>query len=272
MSRNDTLRVGTVPFLVARPLDNGLEREHGIELVRDVPSRLVEALRAGELDVALVSSIELFRRPGYRYLDGLGVSGHAEVSSVQVFLRCALESVSRVALDPASRAARTLVRVLFAERRLAPTFIDVPFGADPRSIVADAWLRIGDEALRETLAADAPPTFNPSAAWRELTGLPFVFASWIVRPGVDIEPFRSAFAAARARGAARAEAVADAAATAWSIPQHAARHYLLEECLFEPGDAMRPSLFELRDRAAAIGLCEPDLAPEAVAIEDVRVP
>ena len=81
------LRIGTVAYLVAEPLHRGLEDEPGVELVREVPSRLVADLRAGAVDVALVSSIELFRAPGYAYLDGPAVTGRGEVVSVQVFLR-----------------------------------------------------------------------------------------------------------------------------------------------------------------------------------------
>src|SRR5262245_30857399 len=102
------LRVGTVPYLVARPLDLGLASEPGIELVRAVPAELVAGLRDGTLDVALSSSIELFRRPGYRYLDGLAVAGRGRVSSVQLFLRRTLADVRRVALDPASRTSAVL--------------------------------------------------------------------------------------------------------------------------------------------------------------------
>ncbi len=258
------LRIGTVPFLVARPLDSGLEDE--VELVCDVPARLVAKLREGELDVALVSSIELFRRPGYRYVDGLAVAGKGHVSSVQVFLRRPLAEVRTIALDPRSRAAASLVAVLLPDREL----VEVGLDDDPREASADAWLRIGDEALREALVDDAPPVFNPSATWTEVTGLPFVFAAWIVRPGVDVEPLLTALARARARGASRIEELATEAATRWSIPHAAARTYLAEECLFEPGAALRASLFEFRDRAARVGLCEPDLEPEAV--EGLRVP
>ncbi len=260
-----------MPFLVARPLDSGLEDEPALELVRDVPARLVERLRAGELDVALVSSIELFRRTGYRYLDGLAVAGARAVSSVQVFLRTPLEEVRRLALDPASRAAAALVRVLLADRGLSPELVLVPDGADPRAADADAWLQIGDRALREHLAPGSPPVFNPSAAWREATGLPFVFAAWIVRPDVEVEPHLSAFARARERGAARVLDLADAAAREWSIPAEAARRYLADECLYEPGASMRASLFAFRDRAARLGLCEGGLAPEALALEGSHV-
>lgn len=280
----DALRVGTVPYLVGRPLDDGLEHEPGIELVRRVPAELVRDLRAGELDVALVSSIELFRRPDYRYLAGLGVVGRGYVASVQVFLRTALSDVRRIALDPASRTAATLVRVLLDPRSPLPPpnelpqrapieFIEVPAGQDPRDFhiegqsgPADAWLRIGDAALRETLAPDAPPAFNPAGAWQQLTGLPFVFAVWIVRPGVVIEPHVAAFARARRRGAQRVPELADEAAATWQLPRDACRRYLDEECRYSGGPELDQSLLRFRDAAAALELCQAGLAPRPVAV------
>lgn len=264
MSRS-VLHVGTVPYLVGRPLDCGLETEPGVRVTRAVPSALVEGLRRGELDVALVSSIELFRRPGYRYVADLAVAGAGSVGSVQVFLRRPIEDVRTIALDPASRTAATLVQVLLAPRhtgRDAVDFHTVPLGTDPRSAECDAWLAIGDAALRTTLASDAPPTFNPSAEWQRATGLPFVFAVWIVRPGIELENDQiAAFGRARARGAARIDALAHEASREWNLPAAACRHYLSEECRYEPGPDMERALLAFRDRAAEIGLCEAGLAP-----------
>ena len=261
------LRVGTVPYLVARPLDHGLGDEPGIELCPDVPARLVARLRAGELDVALVSSIELFRQPGYGYLDGVAVAGEGGVSSVCVFLRRSIEEVRTVALDPASRTAATLTQVVWpleggAER---PKFVELDPDVDPRSADTDAWLRIGDAALREALDPASPEAFLPSAAFAATTGLPFVFAVWVVRPGVDLTPCLDAFAAARARGAARVPELAREAAAAWSIPEEAALRYLAEEILYEPGERLGPSLTAFRDGAAPLGLCRGDLTPAPLA-------
>lgn len=261
------LRVGSVPYLVGRPLDLGLAQEPGIELSHDVPAVLVERLRRGEVDVALVSSIELFRRPGYGYLDGIGVCGRGFVGSVQLFLRKPLEAVARVALDPSSRAARTLLRVLLAERAQgAPEFVDLPAGEDPRRAAADAWLRIGDAALRETLLEDLP-AFNPSQEWARRTGLPFVFAPWIVAPGVDLEPHAGAFLRARQRGAAAIEAIADEAARRWALPRAGCEEYLAAECAYEV-EEMDASLREFRDRAAALGLCRGDLDPRPILLPE----
>jgi len=259
------LRVGSVPYLVGRPLDLGLENEPGIELVRDVPARLVEGLRSGDLDVALVSSIELFRRPGYRYLPAVAVAGRGTVASVQVFLRKPLDQVRTIALDPSSRTAATLVRVLLAARPDGgPDFLEVAPGEDPRDAEADGWLRIGDPALREAWAANAPKLWNPSRAWTERTGLPFVFAPWIVRPGVEIEPHLAAFARSRLVGARRIGELAARAAREWDLPVGPCTTYLAEECVYEPGPQMHAALTAFRDAAAPLGLCDGRLDPRPV--------
>lgn len=268
------LSVGTVPYLVGRPLDLELEDEPGIRLSRHVPAELVARLRAGEIDVALVSSIELFRARGYRYLEGGAVAGAGHVGSVQVFLRANVAELRRVALDPSSRTAATLVRVLFerpldregsGRPRAACTFVEVAPGVDPRAVEADAWLRIGDAALVEHVREPELPVLNPSREWARRTGLPFVFACWIVRSGVELEPEHlEAFARARDRGIARRVELARQAAAEWALPFEACRHYLVEECLYTPGAALGPALRRFRDEAAALGLCDGTLAPEPI--------
>jgi chorismate dehydratase len=228
------LKVGSVPYLVGRPLNFGLEREPGIELSFDVPARLSHDLRTGALDVALVSSIELFRHPGSTYLPGLGVIGEGYVGSVQVFLNKPLAEIRAVHLDPVSRTGQTLVQVLAHQAAGMPrdlAFIEVPFGEDPRATASDAWLRIGDRALEEHLR-EGLPHYNPSEAWVQLTGLPFVFAAWIARPGIDLEPYRDAFEAAAARGQAQAQDLARASAQESQLDPAAVVHYLCNECSF----------------------------------------
>jgi chorismate dehydratase len=266
-----SLRVGTVPYLVARPLNLGLERERDFELVRAVPAQLIDGLRDGSLDVALVSSIELFRAPGYGYLAGPAVAGRGFVASVQVFLRRPVGELRSIVLDPASRTAQVLAQITLERRERGLHFVEVPLGVDPR-VVAQAedhggWLRIGDAALAEYLGPNAPRVFNPSEAWTADTQLPFVFALWIVRPGVELSGAQlAAFANARARGAANAEGLARDASRAWNLPLAACRKYLLEECRYDPGAELEPALLALRDAGAALGLCRGDLVPRAISV------
>jgi chorismate dehydratase len=266
-----TLRVGTPPYLVARPLNEGLDRASGMSLVLDVPARLIQGLRDGSLDAALVSAIELFRSPGYRSLVGPAVTGRGFVASVQVFLRKPLGDVRSVALDPASRAGRTLTRIVLPERAGGtPHFIDVPLGTDPAAVEADAWLAIGDPALRTYLSPGSPPVFNPSQAWVELTGLPYVFAVWIVRPGVTLtDRHLEHFAEAQSRGAAALESLCVEASRTWGLPLEACRRYLAEECAFAAGSELEASLAELQRRAAPLALCHPDLRAVPIPVPTV---
>ena len=258
------LRVGTVPYLVARPLDWGLEEEPGIELTRAVPAKLVESLRSGELDVALVSSIELFRQPGYSYLSDLAVAAFGHISSVLMFHNCRLEELKSVALDPASRAARALLQIVLSERGVTPEWVDVPSGEDPRYAGCDGWLRIGDAALKEYVDPTTPEAFCPSAAWRELTGLPFPYAVWIVRPGVDIRPHLEAFTSARERGAKALSHLIEVGADTWNLEPEFVHRYLALESHYQLGEQLPLALDELRDRAAQIGLCEAHHDPRAI--------
>jgi chorismate dehydratase len=259
---NQKLRVGSVPYLVGRPVDEGLAREPGIEFSRAVPAHLARGLLDGSLDVGLVSSIELFRLPGASYLDGPCIAGEGRVSSVQVFLRRPPSEVRRLASDPASRTTVVLAQIVWPGPR--PELVEVPEGTDPRSVEADAWVRIGDAALREHLAPGSPPVFNPSEAWRARTGLPFVFALWVARAGIDLEPWLPAFLRSRALGAARLAELAEEAAAAWRVSPAATRRYLFEECLFDAGDRLEPSLFAFRDAAAALALAPGHVRPARI--------
>jgi chorismate dehydratase len=278
MSRSASLRVGSVPYLVARPIDGGLGDEPEIELSHALPARLVEQLRAGEVDVALVSSIELFRREGYGYLSGSAIMGQGFVASVQVFLRRPVEELRTVALDPASRTAQALTRVTLIERarregRSEPRFIEVELDVDPQEVEADAWLRIGDPALRAYLAKDCPPLFNPSEAWCEPRRLPFVFAAWIVRPGIELtDEQRAAFARARERGQRNLDQLSREASRSWDLPLGPCRRYLGAECRYAPGQELSAALLAFRDAAGALGLCRADLTPRSIPIPSAPCP
>ena len=260
-----SLQIGSVPYVVGRPLDWGLESAADILYRQAVPAELVQGLRDSKLAAALVSSIALFRRPGYGTIDGLAVAGQGTVDSVQVFLRRPIEKVRRIALDPSSRAAAALVRVLLAERDGgAPEYLEVPAGVDPRTADADAWLRIGDQALRETWLEELS-NWNPSQVWTQQTGLPFVFALWLFRSPATIEPLVPEFHQAAERGGTAREEIAERGAQELQLPLACLRNYLLEQCVFQLGAPMSAALECFGQRAQALGLTRepPDHTPPA---------
>lgn len=260
------IALGSVPYLVGRPLDCGLEHEPGIAYRQAPPAELVAGLRSGALDLALVSSIELFRRPGYSYLADLAVGARGRMNSVQLFLERPLAEVESVALDPDSRASVALLRIELAARLgREPRYLELEPGAAPERAGCDAWLRIGDAALRAHLREPARPVLNLSQAWHERMRLPFPFALWIARPGFELERCATALRRARARGAAQTAELAREAAQRWQLPLEACRNYLERECVYELGAQLEPALLAFGAQAAALGLARADCAPRACA-------
>ncbi|RMH02579.1 MAG: hypothetical protein D6702_08450 [Planctomycetota bacterium] len=183
------LRVGSVPYLVAQPLIYGLADRAGVELTFAPPSELARGLRAGRFDVALASSILAIEEPDLRlWREGPLIGADGPVRSVLLLLRPGLPgpaAVRRLELDPHSRTGRLLAAIVLQQRWLAePEMVEATDG-DGFAAGTDAVQRIGDPALR---AAVEHPHWRPldlAEEWKELTGLPFVFAGWIGRPGFD---------------------------------------------------------------------------------------
>jgi chorismate dehydratase len=172
-------RVGSVGYLNAVPLTRGLEEE----VHYTTPSKLAEMLRRDELDAALVSVVEVLFNDRYDILDGIAIASLGEVKSVLLAHRRPLEQAREVYCDTASLTSVELVRVLLAERGLKPEFkalASYDFAALP-----DYALLIGDRALDLILGPHEHEIWDLGAAWYELTKLPFVYAVWALRRGVE---------------------------------------------------------------------------------------
>jgi chorismate dehydratase len=172
-------RVGSVPYLNAVPLTRGLEEQ----VIFVPPSKLAEMLRQDELDAALVSVTEVLFNDRYDILDAIAVASLGEVKSVFLAHRGPIEEVKEVFCDAASLTSVNLLRVLLAERGLRPEFKPLP-GYDFASL-PDFTLLIGDPALDFLFSSRQHAVWDLGAAWHDLTGLPFVYAIWALRRGVE---------------------------------------------------------------------------------------
>ena len=187
-------RVGSVPYLNAVPLTRGLEGQ----ILFVAPSKLAEMLRRDELDAALVSVTEPLLNDRYDILDGIAVASLGEVKSVFLAHRWPIEDVKEVFCDTASLTSVNLLRVLLAERGLRPEFKPLP-GYD-FSALPDYSLLIGDRALDFLRAPHPHEIWDLGAAWFERTRLPFVYAVWALRRGVENARLRHQLRDAKAFG------------------------------------------------------------------------
>ena len=174
-----SVRVGCVKYSNARPLIRGwlgnVEFDH--------PSALCHRLAKGQLDVALVSSFEFLRNPIYRIVDDVSISSDGPVYSVVVAYPGEFSSIEEIELDPASETAVSLLHCLVAELGLTARLTrGIPGSAGS----AAARLVIGDQAIKfRHDHADTFQFWDLGEEWKKLTGLPFVYALWLIRPEVS---------------------------------------------------------------------------------------
>lgn len=174
------IRVGCVKYLNSKPLIHGCDAP----VIFDHPSGLARDLVAGRLDVALVPVFEALRTPSYPAVDGVAIACDGPVYSVFLAHRGPLEEIRTITLDPASLTSVHLLQVLLREfHGLKPTCLP------PGSGETDAELIIGNQAIDFRLQDGGQHRiFDLGEEWRRCTGLPFVFAVWLMRPGLPDQP------------------------------------------------------------------------------------
>jgi chorismate dehydratase len=257
------VRIGAVSYLNTRPLVEGLScgaAAERMELSFDVPAVLADRMAAGDLDVALLPSIELARIPDLEIVPGLAIGVRGAARSVHLLCRRHPTEIRRVALDPESRTSNALTRVLCADGwGVRPEFAPGPADLPRASEDADAVVRIGDKALFEPVPAGWT-AWDLGEAWWQLTGLPFVFAVWACRPGVlDRELYR-ALHDARRRGTAAIDRIAREHSWRGREDPERAAGYLREAIRYRLGNAETRGLRTFLAASKRLGLIE--AAPE----------
>jgi chorismate dehydratase len=254
----EPLRIGAVSYLNAKPLYYRLEEfapEARLEM--DVPSRLADRLAEGTLDVALIPSVEYLRgaRSGYEILPGFAIAAKGPVRSVKLFSRVPWGRVERLALDAGSRTSQALARVwLDAVHDVRPSRIEpLPLGVPVEESTADAVLLIGDRAMTVD-ASGFHEVVDLAEGWQEMTGLPFVFALWVVRPGVDLGTLPEALARCRAEGLAHAADLAAEHGPRLGLDVAACEDYLTNVLSYDLGEAELQGLQRFAQMASRLGL------------------
>ena len=188
---NQKFRIGSVKYLNAVPLTRGLESE----VILATPAKLAEMLRRDELDAALVSITEVLLHDRYDILDGIAIASLGEVYSVVLAHQKPLADATEIFCDPASLTSVNLLKVLLAEKNLFPQF--KPLENYKTAGEKDFVLLIGDRAIDFQRAPHPHEIFDLGFAWTELTNLPFVYAVWALRRGMENKALRGELRAAK---------------------------------------------------------------------------
>lgn len=242
-------RIGSVPYLNVRPLIYGIEDK----VTPCEPARLADFLYRGQFDVGMVPIAEVLLHDRYDVLDSVAIASDGAVQSVLLFHRQPIASLQRVAVDPTSRTSVMLLRVLLKMAcHIEPEFYPRPAGAKLND--HEAMLLIGDTAIWYSQRERDPSagTLDLGQAWREWTGLPFVFAAWAGQRGVfEDAGLRQMLLAAKANGLAHLEEIVQ---DATEVSAEFLRQYYARHVRYDLGAAEKEAVRRFQQYAVELGL------------------
>ncbi|MDR0826506.1 MAG: menaquinone biosynthesis protein [Desulfovibrio sp.] len=189
-------RMGRIAFLNVLPVYHALESgiiQHDYEIISAAPAELNRRMAEADLLASSVSCVEYARRSeNYLLLSDLSISSDGPVRSVLFLSRTPLEDTwdKEILLSSQSHTSVLLLRMLLREVYGVEginTCVGRPGSDIEAGRIPDAFLAIGDEALRFGRHPAYPHRLDLGEVWKKHTGLPFVFGLWIARrdAGVD---------------------------------------------------------------------------------------
>lgn len=249
------VRIGTVPYLNARPLVRWLEKfpQTDVEIVFAHPAELIPALLAGELSVAMASTFALLENPELILLGGLGITTTGRAASVRLISKVPPQQIASLALDSSSRSSVAMARIILADSYgVTPIVYDMPPDLTTMLLAADAAVLIGDIGL--TVSADGYYDIDLGEAWWKLTQLPFYFAGWIAREEAELQQLAPLLYQSAEDGLAHLAEIVKESAIAMNISEAVCRDYLQDIMRYRAGELELTGLQEFARRAAKIGL------------------
>ncbi len=252
--------VGAVSYLNSVPLVAGLVEEDRIDVVREVPSRLLGGLLDRRFELALCPVIDYQTSPVPLALVPVGgIGSDGDTLTVRLFSRTPLESVRRVAVDLDSHTSAALTAVVLADLTGCAPVLDPLAGeaAAGRAPRPDTLLLIGDKVVTaRPSSSEFPYQLDLGQAWKQLTGLPFVFAAWMARASDDLGDLPERLRARRDANLLRLGALAARHAGPAGWPEPLARAYLERHLAFHIGARQLEAIAEFWRRCRTLGLIE----------------
>ncbi|MBM3226603.1 MAG: hypothetical protein FJZ47_22800 [Candidatus Tectomicrobia bacterium] len=177
------LRIGRVPYLHTEPFYVGMRRRD-VTLCPLVASAIAGAAHKGEIDAA---PVPLVHCPGladtWQPVAGFCIASAQQAGSCLLHARQPISALSGVSIgipDEAATAVRLLDVLLQRKYHIQPGPYVSPQAAP------EALLLMGNEGLRQRRGgAGFAHTYDLGAEWHAWTGLPCVFARWMVRREVS---------------------------------------------------------------------------------------
>jgi chorismate dehydratase len=256
----EMIRFGLHDFLNAQPLRVPLlraQKKLELKIERAVPSALAEKLKVGELDLAMIPTIEYLKEAEhYRLLPDIAIASRGEVGTVLLVSQVPIGEIKTLALDNRSRTSVALLKILFADRFSKDIqFTSIP--PDPKAMLKahDAALIIGDQAFTLPELPAETKIYDLSQQWFLETQKTFVHAVVAVREGVVLPAGMCAnIQSAKQKGLQEIPAIAKQYAGSTGLDFNIAEDYLKNKIIYDLGEQELEGMTLFRDKCFDQGM------------------
>ncbi|MEO8770788.1 MAG: menaquinone biosynthesis protein [Ferruginibacter sp.] len=175
------IRVAAVSYLNTKPLTYGFEKGQmavQMELIFEYPAKVAAMLLNDEVDIGLIPVAVIPKLKEHHIISDYGIGATGEVASVCLFSNVPIEEIQSVYLDYQSRTSVALLKILLKKYwKISPELIAAEAGYEEKVSGTVAGLVIGDRAFKQRKKSTY--MYDLATAWKEMTGLPFLFAAWV---------------------------------------------------------------------------------------------
>jgi chorismate dehydratase len=248
------LKIGVVPYMNAKPFIYGFqEKTDEVDIVYGVPSALPQMLENDELDIIVMPSVGYFRGAGYKIIPGSAIASNGLVESVRLFIKApSIDQIKTVALDKDSMTSCVLTKIILWKRySLKPEFITLDDKSKIYNEYADAFLVIGDDAMK--VREEGFIILDLGQEWKELTGLPFVYAVWVTKSESKLKGLGELLVDAKEYGLKCVNEIADSEAKRLEMEKERCFRYLKESIKYNLGEQEIRGLKTFYDYALEMG-------------------
>lgn len=178
---NRKVSIGSVSYLNSKPLLYGFEQgmmKDDIDLQIGYPSAIARQLLEDTIDLGLVPVAIIPQLKEYHIVSDYCIGCDGEVATVCLFSDVPLEDIQTILLDYQSRTSVELLKLLLKEHwKISPVLLDTGIEYEKKIGGTTAGLVIGDRAFVQHTRSKY--IYDLGTAWKDMTGLPFVFAAWV---------------------------------------------------------------------------------------------
>lgn len=185
MKGEKRVRLSMVSYQNTIPFIKGLERTDDFEVIKDIPSKCLDYFINDEVDIALVpvGALVDVDPDEYEVITDYCIGCNGAVRTVCLFSNEPVKELTHVKLDAHSRTSVKLAQVLLTHYWNVYPDYEHRYDGSNQLKAHEGIVLIGDKVF--DVEGKYKYKYDLGQAWKEFTGLPFVFAVWIARKSLS---------------------------------------------------------------------------------------